>query len=117
MVPPCRQIGERVEPERARPVPFCRHGFLPPPAISPRVLVEAVPARRFASCIRTASCSNDLWPLRPNTAPDNSKSPVRSRLAENNGTLTASTVTFPAIGTAFCPSSIGFCLLPHPPPP
>ena len=71
-MPPDR---ERVEPERARPVPFCRHGFLPPPAINPRVLVEAVPERRLANCIRTASCSSELCPMRPNTAPDNSNSP------------------------------------------
>ena len=28
---PPTQIGERMLPARARPVPFCRHGFLPPP--------------------------------------------------------------------------------------
>ena len=38
--PPPRQCGARVEPWRARPVPFWRHGFLPPPATSPRVLVS-----------------------------------------------------------------------------
>ena len=40
--------GERMEPARARPVPFWRHGFLPPPRTSPRVLVECVPWRLLA---------------------------------------------------------------------
>ena len=30
-------------PCRALPVPFCRHGFLPPPLFSARVLTHAVP--------------------------------------------------------------------------
>src|SRR5690606_33307436 len=32
--PPLTQIGERVEPCLARPVPFCLHGFFPPPDTS-----------------------------------------------------------------------------------
>src|SRR5690554_5611889 len=43
--PPPRQRGERNEPARARPVPFCFHGFLFEPATSPTVLVQAVPLR------------------------------------------------------------------------
>ena len=43
--PPPTHWGERIEPWRARPVPFWRHGFLPPPETSPRVFVECVPAR------------------------------------------------------------------------
>ena len=43
--PPPTHCGERIEPWRARPVPFWRHGFLPPPRTSPRVFVECVPAR------------------------------------------------------------------------
>ena len=43
--PPPTHCGARIEPCRARPVPFWRHGFLPPPRTSPRVLVECVPAR------------------------------------------------------------------------
>ena len=34
---PERQIGLLIEPERARPVPFWRHGFLPEPVTSARV--------------------------------------------------------------------------------
>ena len=33
-MPPWRQIGERTEPTRARPVPFCFHNFLPEPETS-----------------------------------------------------------------------------------
>src|SRR5271163_2492930 len=90
MVPPCLPSGDLVEPARARPVPFCRHGFLPPPEMNPRVLVAAVPERRLAICIFTASCKIDLSPIRPKTAPATSISPTRSRAAENSGTLTAS---------------------------
>src|SRR3954465_9054758 len=46
--PPPTQIGERLEPARARPVPFCRHGLAPPPRALPRVLGEGGPARRAA---------------------------------------------------------------------
>src|SRR5271167_1337491 len=57
-MPPPVKIGERVEPARARPVPFWRHGFELPPETSPRVLVAAVPRRRAASSARTDSCSS-----------------------------------------------------------
>src|SRR5579862_1178202 len=59
-MPPPVQIGERLEPARARPVPFWRHGFSPPPLTSPRVLVEAVPRRRAASSARTLSCTSGM---------------------------------------------------------
>ena len=38
--PPPAKCGARREPWRARPVPFWRYGFLPPPATSPRVFVS-----------------------------------------------------------------------------
>src|SRR5690242_4937427 len=50
MVAPPRNCGERSEPWRARPVPFCAQGFLVVPAISLTPLVLCVPARRLASC-------------------------------------------------------------------
>src|SRR6266542_4561626 len=34
VTPPPFHNGERIEPCRARPVPFCCHGFLPPPRTS-----------------------------------------------------------------------------------
>src|SRR5260370_31196844 len=83
-------MGERIEPAPRAPVPFARHGFLPPPDMTPRVLVDAVPDRRLAICIFTASCKIDLSPVRPNTTPATSISPTRSRAAENSGTFTAS---------------------------
>jgi len=55
IVPPPLQRGERIVPTRARPVPFWRQGFLPPPLISLRSLVSWVPCRFAAICIRTTS--------------------------------------------------------------
>ena len=43
--PPPTHCGDRIDPWRARPVPFWRHGFLPPPRTWARVFVECVPAR------------------------------------------------------------------------
>ncbi|CAG8642886.1 11245_t:CDS:1, partial [Ambispora gerdemannii] len=43
--PPPRKWGLRIEPERARPVPFCRQGLIPPPDTSPLFLVFLVPCR------------------------------------------------------------------------
>src|SRR5207249_10775377 len=55
-MPPCRQCGARIEPCRARPVPFCRHGFWLPPDTSLRVSVLAVPWRWLARNVTTARC-------------------------------------------------------------
>src|ERR1043166_3267387 len=44
-----------MSPVRARPVPFCRHSFLPEPDTSPRCLVLWVPARSPARYAWTAS--------------------------------------------------------------
>src|ERR1700736_3656220 len=57
-MPPPVHIGERFEPARARPVPFCRHGLAPPPETTPRVLVAAVPRRRAACSARTLWCTS-----------------------------------------------------------
>ena len=57
-LPPPRQCGARVEPWRARPVPFWRYGLLLPPLTSARVLVEALPCRRLTSCAVTTWCSS-----------------------------------------------------------
>src|SRR4051795_1606808 len=57
-MPPPVQIGLRDEPARARPVPFWRHGWAPPPRTMPRVLVECVPWRRAASSAMTTSCTS-----------------------------------------------------------
>src|SRR3954451_1784751 len=67
-MPPPAKCGARIEPWRARPVPFWRHGLAPPPATLPRVLVECVPWRRAASSARTDSCTSASWNSAPNAA-------------------------------------------------
>src|SRR5690606_21772041 len=52
-MPPPANCGARVEPWRARPVPFWRYGFLPPPRTSARVLALCVPWRAAASWATT----------------------------------------------------------------
>src|SRR6202012_5199199 len=52
-MPPPAYCGARSEPWRARPVPFWRYGFLPPPRTSPRLLVLCVPWRAAASWATT----------------------------------------------------------------
>ena len=54
-MPPPTHCGERVEPCRARPVPFCRKGFAPPPA--PR------PGSWWTGCRPgpTANCAVTTW--------------------------------------------------------
>src|SRR6202167_4774027 len=51
-------MGERLEPARARPVPFWRPGLAPPPETRPRVLVAAVPRRRAPGSARTLWCTS-----------------------------------------------------------
>src|SRR4051812_33010280 len=67
-MPPPVQIGERVEPARARPVPFWRHGLAPPPRTLPRVLVDAVPCRRAFSSARTDSWTSGPLKRAPNAS-------------------------------------------------
>ena len=43
IIPPPFHNGERFDPARALPVPFCFHGFRPPPRTSLLVFVEVVP--------------------------------------------------------------------------
>ena len=43
MTPPERHKGDRADPARARPVPFCFHGFLFEKATSDRPLQATVP--------------------------------------------------------------------------
>src|SRR6185437_4484593 len=59
-MPPPAKWGARIDPWRARPVPFWRHGFAPPPDTLPRVRVEAVPRRRALSSARTVSCTSGM---------------------------------------------------------
>ena len=73
--PPPRHCGARIEPWRARPVPFWRHGLAPPPATSARVLVLCVPARAAASCAVTTWCMTATFGSMPNTASGRSTEP------------------------------------------
>src|SRR3954468_21634389 len=80
-MPPPANCGEGIEPWRARPVPFWRHGFAPPPRTLPRVFVDAVPWRRALSSART-----DSWTSGPlKRAPKATSS--RSTLPEPPSTL------------------------------
>src|SRR3954468_23773712 len=65
-MPPPANCGEGIEPWRARPVPFWRHGFAPPPRTLPRVFVDAVPWRRALSSARTDSCTSGPLKRAPN---------------------------------------------------
>src|SRR3954466_2399321 len=67
-MPPPPHNGERIEPARARPVPFCRHGLAPPPRTWPRVLVDAVPWRRADSSARTDSWTSGPLKRAPKAA-------------------------------------------------
>ena len=60
-------VGAVREPWRARPVPFWRYGFLPPPRTSPRVFVSCVPWRAAASWATTTWCSSAMLALVSNT--------------------------------------------------
>ena len=48
ILPPPRQSGLPLKPARARPVPFCRHGFRCERVRSPRAFCALVPSRAFA---------------------------------------------------------------------
>ena len=66
--PPPVQCGARIEPARARPVPFWRHGLERPPATKPRLLAPRVPARAAFSSARTVSCTRCAFGSMPKTA-------------------------------------------------
>src|SRR5579871_2021808 len=67
-MPPPVKFGARVEPARARPVPFWRQGFELPPETSPRVFVAAVPRRRAANSARTDSWTSGPLKRAPNAS-------------------------------------------------
>src|SRR3954469_8546613 len=74
-MPPPAKCGARIEPCRARPVPFWRHGFAPPPRTLPRVLVDAVPWRRALSSARTDSWTSGPWKRAPKATSSRSTLP------------------------------------------
>src|SRR3954451_6441383 len=67
-MPPPAKCGARIDPWRARPVPFWRHGFAPPPRTLPRVFVDEVPRRRALSSARTDSWASGPLKRAPNAA-------------------------------------------------
>src|ERR1700758_4089462 len=69
-------MDDRIEPTRARPVPFCRQSLRPDPATSPRPLVLCVPARSPAKYQRTASCNRCGFTWAANTASASSTWPT-----------------------------------------
>src|SRR5665213_1510219 len=73
---PPRNCGDRKLPWRARPVPFCFHGFLVVPWMSLMPLVLWVPARRLASCHWTTRARMSLRTGKPNTSSASSMSPA-----------------------------------------
>src|SRR3954470_17889596 len=74
-MPPPAKCGARIDPWRARPVPFWRHGFAPPPRTLPRVFVDAVPWRRALSSARTDSWTSGPLKRAPKAASSRSTLP------------------------------------------
>src|SRR3954449_11712692 len=78
-MPPPANCGARIEPWRARPGPFWRHGSAPPPRTLPRVFVAAVPRRRALSSARTDSCTSGPLKRAPNATSSSATSPEPPR--------------------------------------
>ena len=67
-MPPPTKCGARVEPCRARPVPFCFHGLLLPPETSDRVRVCAFAWRWLARNAFTAWCITGTFTVPSNVS-------------------------------------------------
>src|SRR5437867_4704142 len=67
-----------MSPTRARPVPFCRHGFLPLPLTSARFFVACVPRRTAAFAQTTDSQIRSAFTRPPNTSSRRSTAPTFS---------------------------------------
>src|SRR5438132_11964583 len=70
-----------MSPTRARPVPFCRHGFLPLPLTSARFFVMWVPRRSAALARTTDSQMRSPLTRPPNTSSRTSMAPTFSLLS------------------------------------
>src|SRR5882762_1621118 len=68
ILPPPRHSGLEVMPARARPVPFCRHGFLVEGLTAPRSFCARVPRRAFAWNATTIWCTSAWLKSRANSA-------------------------------------------------
>src|SRR5450631_3576304 len=78
-----------MEPWRARPVPFCLYGLRPPPATSPRVLVEWVPCRAAASWATTTWCRSGTFTWTSKISPGSSTEPVFFPAGDTTSTVLA----------------------------
>src|SRR5215468_6356106 len=86
-LPPPFHCVARIEPWRARPVPFCFQGFRPPPETSLRPLVSWVPARRAASSFTTLWCRSGTRTAPPKTSADSSSCSCALPFASSTGTV------------------------------
>src|SRR5256886_1312084 len=68
ILPPPRHSGLEVMPARARPVPFCRHGFLVEWLTAPRSFCARVPRRAFAWNATTIWCTSASLKSRANSS-------------------------------------------------
>src|SRR6185295_7427751 len=68
ILPPPRHSGLEVMPARARPVPFCRHGFLVEWFTAPRSFCAREPMRALALKATTTWCTSASLKSRPNSA-------------------------------------------------
>src|SRR6185503_11281008 len=84
--------GARIVPARARPVPFWRHGLPRPPATSPRLFADCVPARRAFISARTASWTRCGFTSDPKTPSSSAFSREDWPVTPSSGALGAATL-------------------------
>src|SRR5271165_3400074 len=101
-VPPCRHKGERIEPTRARPVPFCRQSLRPAPLTSLLSLVLAVPLRSPLRYHREASCSRCRLISAPKTASASSTWPTLSPFKLTTSTTGIFSLSIPLLLSFSC---------------
>src|SRR5437763_2064400 len=86
-----------MEPCRARPVPFCLYGFLPPPRTSPRVFALCVPCRAAASWATTTWCISGMLACTLNTSSGSSTTAVEVPSTATTLTLSSEGISAPAL--------------------
>src|SRR2546421_4721530 len=86
-----------MEPWRARPVPFCLYGFLPPPRTSPRVFTLCVPCRAAASWATTTWCISGMLACTLKTSSGSATARARSPSADSTSTLSSEGMSLTAL--------------------
>src|SRR3954469_16446938 len=86
-LPPRTHWGAVIEPWRARPVPFCFQGFLPPPETSELFLTATVPLRRLTCWNLATSYRRFGFGSAPNTSSESSISETFFRLRSTTSNL------------------------------